>query len=190
VYDTLGCPKPFRDTVRVFVLDQIFAFAGRDTAIVVGQPLQLNASGAEFFVWSPPSGLNRSDIGNPIAILNDNITYYLRATNEQGCFDLDTINIQVFKTKPDIFVPNAFTPGGARNNLFRPAKTPGISHLDYFRVYNRWGQLVFTSSEIGRGWDGTIGGKAQSSGTYVWVVQGKDYTGKTVAKKGVMVLIR
>jgi gliding motility-associated-like protein len=190
VYDTLGCPKPFRDTVRVFVLDQIFAFAGRDTAIVVGQPLQLNASGAEFFVWSPPSGLNRSDIGNPIAILNDNITYYLRATNEQGCFDLDTINIQVFKTKPDIFVPNAFTPGGARNNLFRPAKTPGISHLDYFRVYNRWGQLVFTTSEIGRGWDGTIGGKAQSSGTYVWVVQGKDYTGKTVAKKGVMVLIR
>ncbi|HEY0677180.1 MAG TPA: gliding motility-associated C-terminal domain-containing protein [Chitinophagaceae bacterium] len=190
VYDTLGCPKPGRDTVLVFVLNEIFAFAGRDTAIVVGQPLQLNASGAEFFTWSPPFGLNRNTIGNPIAILSDNMTYYLRATNETGCYDLDTINIQVFKTKPDIFVPNAFTPDGRRNNLFRPAKTPGISNLDYFRVYNRWGQLVFSTSEIGRGWDGTIAGKTQNSGTYVWVVQGRDYTGKTVTKKGVMVLIR
>lgn len=190
VFDTLGCPKPRRDTLRVFVMSEIFAFAGRDTAIVLGQPLQLNAGGAEFFSWSPSFGLNRTDIGNPVAQLNDNITYYLRAMNEQGCFDLDTINIQVFKTKPDIFVPNAFTPKGIRNNVFRPAKTPGISHLDYFRVYNRWGQLVFTTTEIGRGWDGTIGGKEQQPGTYVWIVQGKDYTGKTIAKKGVMILIR
>jgi gliding motility-associated-like protein len=189
-YDTLGCPKPGRDTVRVFVLDEIFAFAGRDTAIVVGQPLQLNASGAEFFEWTPPLGLSRTDVGNPVARLNSNATYYLRAINEQGCFDLDTINIKVFKTRPDIFVPNAFTPGGRRNNLFRPAATPGISHLEYFRVYNRWGQLVFTTTEIGRGWDGTIGGKAQNAGTYVWVVQGKDYTGETITKKGTMVLIR
>lgn len=190
VYDTLGCPKPGRDTLLVFVLDEIFAFAGRDTAIVVGQPLQLNASGAEFFTWSPPVGLNRTDIGNPVAKLNNNITYYLRAINEQGCFDLDTLNVKVFKTKPDIFVPNAFTPGGTRNNLFRPAATPGISKLEYFRVYNRWGQLVFTTSEIGRGWDGTLGGKSQNAGTYVWVVQGKDYTGETITKKGVMILIR
>lgn len=190
VFDTIGCPKPRRDTVKVFVLKEIFAFAGRDTAIVVGQPLQLNAGGAEFFSWSPPFGLNQTNIGNPVALLSNNMTYYLRAMNEQGCFDLDTINIQVFKTKPDIFVPNAFTPGGTRNNLFRPAKTPGISRLDYFRVYNRWGQMVFTTSEIGRGWDGTIGGKPQQAGTYVWIVQGQDYTGKIITKKGTMVLLR
>lgn len=190
VYDTLGCPKPFRDTMRLYVLDEIFAFAGRDTAVVTGQPLQLSATGASFFTWSPPFGLTRTDIPNPIATLSQNMTYYLRAINEQGCFDIDSINITVFKTAPDIFVPNAFTPGGSRNNLFRPAATPGISRLDFFRVYNRWGQLVFTTSEIGRGWDGTIGGKPQSSGTYVWIVQGKDFTGRTVAKKGTMVLIR
>ncbi|MGB8191405.1 MAG: PKD domain-containing protein [Chitinophagaceae bacterium] len=190
VFDTLGCPKPFRDTMRVFVLDQIFAFAGRDTAIVIGQPLSLNASGAEFFTWAPPFGLNRTDVSNPTALLNSNMTYYLRAINEQGCFDIDTINIKVFKTKPDIFVPNAFTPGARTNNLFRPAATPGISTLDYFRVYNRWGQLVFSTSEIGRGWDGTLAGKLQSAGTYVWIVQGKDYTGETVGKKGTMILIR
>ena len=190
VYDTLGCPKPGRDTVKVIVTPKIFAFAGNDTAIVIGQPLQLIGSGAEFFDWSPPLGLNKRNIGNPIAILNDNMTYVMKVSTADGCFAMDTINILVFKTKPDIFVPNAFTPGASRNNLFRPAKTPGIRILDYFRVYNRWGQLVFNTSEIGRGWDGTIGGKQQGAGTYVWVVQGKDYLGQTIAKKGTMVLVR
>lgn len=190
VYDNLGCPKPGRDTVKVDVLPRILAFAGNDTAIVVGQPLQLNARGAEFFEWSPSFGLSNKDVGNPIAILNSNITYHLRAMTEQGCFALDTINIIVFKTRPDIFVPNAFTPGSRKNYLFRPAKTPGISRLDFFRVYNRWGQLVFSTSEIGKGWDGTISGKPQNAGTYVWIVQGKDYLGNTVSKKGTMVLIR
>lgn len=189
-YDTLGCPKPGRDTVQVIVENQIFAFAGNDTAVVAGQPLQLNASGAEFFEWSPPFGLNFPNVGNPVAMLNDNMTYQLKAVTEDGCFAVDTINVIVFKTRPDIFVPNAFTPGGRRNNLFRPAKTPGIRHLDFFRVYNRWGQLVFTTNEIGRGWDGTVGGKLQSAGTYVWIVQGKDYLGNTIAKKGYMVLVR
>lgn len=190
VYDNLGCPKPGRDTVKVDVRPRIFAFAGNDTAIVVGQPLQLNATGAEFFEWNPATGLSNKNIGNPICMLSDNMTYTLKAMTEQGCFAMDTVNIIVFKTKPDIFVPNAFTPGSRRNNLFRPAKTPGVSRLDYFRVYNRWGQLVFNTSEIGRGWDGTIGGKPQSSGTYVWIVQGRDYLGNTIFKKGVMILVR
>jgi PKD repeat protein len=189
-FDTLGCPKPFRDTVRVNVLPEIFAFAGSDTAVVTGQPLQLNASGAEFFVWSPVFGLSSGTIGNPVATLNENMTYYLKAVNEQGCFDMDTISIKVFKTAPDIFVPNAFTPEGRRNNLFRPAATPGLKNLDYFSVYNRWGQMVFSTSEIGRGWDGRVSGKLQNAGTYVWIVQGTDFTGRRIAKKGVMVLIR
>lgn len=190
VTDVLGCPKPFSDTIRVTVRPRIFAFAGNDTAIVVGQPLQLNGSGSLLYSWSPSTGLNRTDIRNPVAVLNDNQTYVMRAYTPEDCEGFDTINIIVFKTKPDIFVPNAFTPGKNKNSLFRPAKTPGISKLDFFRVYNRWGQLVYTTSQIGAGWDGTIGGKPQDSGTYVWVVQGSDFTGKVVFKKGTMVLIR
>jgi gliding motility-associated-like protein len=101
---------------------------------------------------------------------------------------VDTIHIKVFKTLPDIFVPNAFAPSG-RNRLLRPVAV-GISKLEYFRVYNRWGQLVFQAIEAGKGWDGTINGKLQDGGTYVWMVQGKDYTGKTVSKKGTAVLLR
>ena len=112
----------------------------------------------------------------------------MEAFTEEGCFATDTINIKVFKTQPDIFVPNAFAPGG-RNRILRPIPV-GISEFAYFRVYNRWGQLVFHTTEAGRGWDGTIAGKNQDAGTYVWMVRGKDYTGKTISKKGTAVLIR
>jgi PKD repeat protein len=189
VYDVLGCPKPGVSDVVVTVKPKINAFAGNDTSIVVGQPLALNGSGAEFFEWDPPIGLNRRDISQPVAILNDNVTYVMKAFTIEGCFAYDTINVKVFKTQPDIFMPNAFNPSGTRNPVLRPVMA-GISTLEYFRVYNRWGQMVFQTIEAGKGWDGTVGGKAQDAGTYVWMVRGKDYTGKIVTKKGTAVLIR
>ena len=187
-YDTLGCPRPGIDTVLVSVQPRLNAFAGNGTAIVLGQPLLLRGTGAEFFKWSPPAGLNNANISMPVATLSENATYIMEAFTEEGCFATDTINIKVFKTQPDIFVPNAFAPGG-RNRILRPIPV-GISEFAYFRVYNRWGQLVFHTTEAGRGWDGTIAGKNQDAGTYVWMVRGKDYTGKTISKKGAAVLIR
>ena len=189
VYDTLGCPKPGVSSVTVNVKAPIHPFAGNDTSIVVGQPLQLNASGAPLFAWSPPTYLNQNDIPNPVTILNDNFSYVLKAYDEIGCFALDTINIKVFKTAPDIFVPNAFTPDKNMNAVFRPVPV-GISTLTFFRIYNRQGQLVFSTSKIGEGWDGKVNGRPQDSGGYVWMVKGTDYTGKPVIKKGTMVLIR
>jgi PKD repeat protein len=189
VYDTLGCPKAGRDTVVVKVKNEIIAFAGRDTSIVVGQPLQLNGRGSDFYEWQPPQHLNRNDIYNPIAMLDDNFSYQLKAYTAEGCFDLDTINIKVFKTAPDIFVPNAFKPGSSRNNILRPIPV-GIATLDFFCVYNRWGQMVHKSNSPESGWDGTLAGKPQDPGTYVWMVRGTDYTGKVVMRKGTAILLR
>jgi hypothetical protein len=188
-YDTLGCPKPGRDTVVINVKPEIIAFAGNDTSIVVGQPLQLRGMGSDFYEWTPSMYLNRSDVANPVVLLNDNYSYQLRAYTAEGCFDLDTINIKVFKTSPDIFVPNAFHPGASRNNVLRPIPV-GITTLDFFQVYNRWGQMVFQTFSAEIGWDGNVGGKAQDAGTYVWVVRGKDYTGKTVVRRGTAILLR
>ncbi|MEO6916901.1 MAG: PKD domain-containing protein [Chitinophagaceae bacterium] len=189
VYDVLGCPKPKRDTVVVTVKAKILANAGRDTSVVIGQPLKLSATGGEFFDWSPPFGLSRNNIQSPTAMLSDNMTYIVKVSNGDGCFNYDTVNVKVFKTQPDIFVPNAFTPGKSTNNRFRPIPV-GISVIDFFRVYNRWGQLLYSSNDPTRGWDGTFGGKNQDAGTYVWMVQGSDFTGKKVFRKGSMVLIR
>ena len=189
VTDTLGCPKPSRDTLLLTVRPKIKAFAGRDTAIVLGQPLQLNGSGADFFTWSPSAGLNRTDINNPVARLSEDATYVLKAFTEEGCFAMDTLKVRVFTTGPDIFVPNAFSPTWEANVVFRPIPV-GISRLQYFRIFNRWGQMVFNTTQAGFGWDGRVGGKLQSAGTYAWMVEGVDYTGKTISKKGTMMLIR
>lgn len=187
-FDTLGCPKPGVDRITVDVLPEIIANAGNDTAIVKNQPLHLHGSGSDFFAWSPESGLNTTSSSDPVAVIDRNITYVLKTFNSAGCYDLDTINVQVFQTLPDIFVPNAFAPGG-RNNELRP-KAVGISSLDYFRVFNRWGQIVFQTTQLNKGWNGTLNGILQANGTYVWMVSGTDYTGKKVIKKGTATLIR
>jgi PKD repeat protein len=191
VYDNIGCPKPGRDTVVVNVRPPVIAFAGNDTAVVVNQPLKLFATGAEFYLWTPPDFLDRNDVQSPVALFTNSgiYTYMVKAFTPENCFSTDSITIKVFKTAPDIFVPNAFTPGRTQNDLFRPIPV-GIARIDYFRVYNRWGQLVFSSVDPSRGWDGTIAGRKQDAGAYVWVVQGRDFTGKLIFKKGTMVLIR
>jgi gliding motility-associated-like protein len=150
--------------------------------------LHLKGSGSDFFSWSPETGLNLTSVSDPIAVLDRNITYVMRTFNSTGCFDTDTINIEVFQTMPDIFVPNAFVPN-SRNNELRP-KAVGITSLDYFRVFNRWGQVVFNTSQLGKGWDGRLNGVVQNSGTYVWMVSGTDFTGKKIVKRGTAILIR
>lgn len=188
VYDTLGCPKPGRDSVQVNVLPEIMAFAGNDTVVIAGQPLQLQGRGAEFIEWYPRSYLNDPFSANPVAMLPDNFRYIMKAYTTEGCYDLDTINIKVFKTRPDIFVPNAFSPTG-NNRLLRPIPV-GIQQLDFFRVYNRWGQLVFQTNRSGDGWDGTLNGRLLDSGTYVWMVQGRDYLGNLIKHQGTAILVR
>ncbi len=191
--DTLGCPKPGFDTVQVTVLPKVNAFAGNDTAIVAGQPLQLQASGGENYLWTPAFGLNRTNIPDPVASLNgnpDSIRYTVYITDNLGCLDSASILVSVFKTNPRIFVPTGFTPNGdGLNDYLRPIGV-GIDRIEYFRVYNRWGQLVFSTTVNGQGWDGRIGGKVQTTNTYVWMVRAVDYTGKRVFQKGTATLIR
>lgn len=191
-----GCPNPLLDTFHVRVLAPVIVDAGRDTSVVVGQPLQLSAvsndPGPDSFIWEPATGLDNPQIANPVGLYTgfDNIIKYLvTATTPAGCTGTAALTVKVFKTKPDIFVPNAFTPGSAYNAVFRPIPV-GINILNYFRIYNRVGQLVFSTTTMGKGWDGTVNGVPQASGGYVWTVQGVDYLGDTIIKKGTMVLIR
>ncbi len=190
VFDNKGCPKPGIDSVRIRVVPQVPAFAGNDTAIVLNQPLQLNASGGTSYVWSPTTSLNNPNISNPIANPPSNISYAVKVSTPEGCFAIDTINVKVFNTNPDIFVPTAFTPNGDKKNDQLIPIPVGITKLEYFKVYSRYGELVFSTTQFGKGWDGRFKGKEQNSTTFVWYVQGVDYTGKTIFKKGTSTLIR
>lgn len=189
-YETKGCPKPSFDTVRVRVVPKVLANAGRDTSIVRGQPLQLTATGGTLYEWSPTTGLSDPSIPNPIATLNNSITYIVKVFEPEGCFSLDTINVKVFQTDPDIFVPTAFTPNNDKKNDKLTPIPVGMKSLDFFRVYNRFGQLVFSTTTIGEGWDGRYNGQEQGNSTFTWYVQGTDYLGKTLFKKGTTTLIR
>lgn len=192
-FENNGCPKPGRDTVQVIVLPKVNAFAGRDTAIVVGQPLKLTGTGGVGYFWYPSTGLNNVSISNPVAVHDgsiDSIRYWLRVTDEAGCVDSATILVRIFKVNPQIFVPSAFTPNNdGLNDLVRPIAV-GIERIEYFTIYNRWGQMVFNTTVNGEGWDGKIAGKPQDSNTFVWLVKAVDYLGNPVFQKGTVTLIR
>ena len=190
VRDTLGCPKPVAKTIRLSVV-KIIADAGpSDTSVVLGQPLQLTATGSSFFSWDPVTWLSNSFIQNPVSLPQDNIRYTVKVSDSAGCFSTDTINVKLYKIEPDILVPSGFTPDGdGLNDIFRPIAI-GMRSITAFRVYNRWGQLLFSTTTQGQGWNGKFGGNAQSTGTYVWYAEGVDYLNKKIQRKGYVVLIR
>lgn len=191
-----GCPNALKDTFHINVHQKIVVDAGHDTAVVFNQPLQLYASSndstAGNWSWMPPTGLDNAFISNPVAILGpniDSIRYVVTAATEEYCTGSASVLVKVFKTLPDIFVPNAFTPGSTANSVFRPIPV-GIAEFQYFRVYNRYGQLVYSTKVASRGWDGRVNGTLQGPGTFVWVAQGISYQGKTISRKGTVVLVR
>ncbi|MBX6380705.1 MAG: gliding motility-associated C-terminal domain-containing protein [Thermoflavifilum aggregans] len=189
--DTQGCPKPTFDSIQVNVIPPVKVFAGNDTLITLGESFMLHGTSnvPGQFTWSPADGLNDPHIPNPIASGTRDITYTLTVATPEGCYGVDSIHIRYLEG-PAIYVPTAFTPNGdGHNDVLRPFPV-GIVKLDYFRVYNRWGELVFQTSQYLQGWDGTYKGKPADAGGYVWVVKGEDERGRTILKKGVAVLIR
>ena len=193
-----GCPNPLRDTFHVDVTKPIIVNAGSDTSVVINQPVQFNATvndpTANRWTWAPPTGLNFPNSANPVGMYNEStpaaITYVVTAETAAGCYGTDTVTVKIFKTEASIFMPSGFTPNhDGRNDVIRPILA-GIKQLVYFRVYNRWGQLVFSTSEINKGWDGTVGGAEQSTQNFVYMVQAIDYTGRVIVKKGDFVLVR
>lgn len=193
VFDNAGCPKPGRDTVVITVQPKIKAFAGNDTTVVVGQPLQFNGTGGVSYVWSPSTGLNNPNIFNPIGVYNssiDTVRYKMITRDAAGCADSAYVTVRVFKTKPTIFVPTAFTPNNdGLNDTIYPIAV-GIQRINYFSIYNRWGQLVFTTTINKKGWDGRIKGELQNNGVFVWMVSAEDYLGNPIFLKGTVTLIR
>jgi gliding motility-associated-like protein len=192
-----GCPNLLRDTIRVNVTTPLSVNAGKDTSVAANQPVQLNAILSDeriaSYQWSPSDGLDKTNIANPIVTIGsnrDNIRYTVTAVDSMGCRAVDNMLITIFKNGADIFVPTGFTPNAdGKNDQLRPLVV-GITKNYYFSVYNRWGQQVFLTTEIGKGWDGIFQGKAQASGAYVFLAEGTDFLGQKIIRKGTVVLIR
>ncbi|MDF2187119.1 PKD domain-containing protein [Paraflavitalea sp. CAU 1676] len=182
-----GCPsEPAVKKVKIY---ETHAFAGNDTVVTANYPLPLNGSGGMLYKWSPAGGLSDPTIANPVAQISKSTYYILTAYTPIGCETTDTINIRAIKG-PAIYVPNAFSPNGDNKNERFRMTSVGMTDIFFFRIYNRYGQVVYNSKSTSEGWDGTINGQAQPSGTYVWVVKGKDFTGQFHEQRGTLTLIR
>ncbi len=191
VSDTLGCTRLVRDTIIVTVIPKLFVNAGpADTSVVETEPLLLHAIGATTYLWTPSTWLSSANTAVTVALPRADITYHVTGTDTHGCQASDSIRVHLYTFDPDMLVPTAFTPNNDNNNdVIRPILI-GMKSLTYFRVYNRFGELVFSTSEIGKGWNGIYKGKGQDAATFVWMAEGITYKGQVKRKKGFVVLIR
>ena len=134
-------------------------------------------------------GLDNFTSQNPVATVDKDITYQLKAITKDGCIATGQVNIKVVE-KPQIYVPTGFTPNGDGKDDVLKALPVGIKEFKYLSVYNRWGQRIFYTTDASKGWDGTINGETQNTDVFIWIAEGKDYFGNLIVKKGTTVLIR
>jgi gliding motility-associated-like protein len=115
--------------------------------------------------------------------------YVLKTVTEKGCKKQTQILIKRF-AGPEIYIPTAFTPNNdGLNDKFKV--TPiGVRSFGYVAVYDRWGQLIYRTTNYNEGWDGTLNGAKLPTGTFVYVAQATDYRGRPMLRKGTVTLIR
>jgi gliding motility-associated-like protein len=128
-------------------------------------------------------------------VADKDITYHVRVTTQYGCEAEDDLRIIVACGKGAVYIPNAFTPNGDGKNDVFYIKGYGIQRVKSFRIFNRWGQLVFQRENFlpndrNFGWDGTFNGKPADSGAFVYITEVVCNEGKPIVEKGTVVLIR
>jgi gliding motility-associated-like protein len=172
------------DTINVnYKLKPVFSL-GRDTSICEGmslllQPVVLNPENIRY-LWGNGSTSFSISITQPGA-------YSLQLFNLCGT---KSDQIIISKGLCKLYVPSAFTPNGdGLNDIFR-ARGKDVKEFK-IQVYNRWGQLVYETSEINKGWDGKINGIKQPNGVYIWLIRFKIFSDpKEQMLKGQVTIIR
>lgn len=162
-----------------------------DVTTTPNVPVQLSARPDGIsYEWIPSTGINNPTIQKPMATVTADREYLVNINNGDGCPITDTVLVKVSASvEKKVFVPTAFTPNGnGVNDQLRPLGN--ISTLNYFRVYNRWGNLVFQTNEIGAGWDGRRNGVIQPSDTYTWILSGTSSDGQPIKQSGKTLLIK
>jgi gliding motility-associated-like protein len=145
-----------------------------------------NATVIASVTWLPTDGLSCTDCLNPDASPDFTTTYQVTLVDENGCIATDEVTINVIL---DFTVPNAFTPNGdGLNDLFQISAD--FLESVTLEVFNRWGDLVYRSEELGKGWDGTFDGSEQEIGTYIYKVNAVTISGQELIKTGTVSLLR
>lgn len=187
IVDANGCSDTLSTYVQVNPLPYMEAFA--DTTIFLGETAWLSATPGVSYQWTPETGL--SDPSAPVTSANPEETtiYTLLLTDANGCFDTREVTVTVLELL-EIYVPNAFSPNGDGQNDQLFVINRGLAGIQEFSIYNRWGELLFSTANILEGWDGTYKGVAQEVGTYTAVIRAESLTGNILQKNLAVQLVR
>ncbi len=186
---TDSCGNIFRDSILIKPMDVSFTLSyprticQYDTAVLPVHPKLYD------FTWSPSGdGLFHNNRLKFFPLTST--TFNVTATRLAGCQLTDTVLIKVENCPIYIYIPNAFTPNNDGNNdLFKPLIS-GRTLSYRFNIYNRYGQLIFSSTEPGKGWDGSIGGLGQNTGSFIYTCSYRFINQPEVFKKGTVLLVR
>ncbi len=187
--DANGCQNS--DAVSITVIPAPAVSADYDTSILKGDIANLFGSGSgsiSDWMWEPGAYNSQNIDVSP----EQTTMYYLTVTDSNGCQSMDSVLVTVL-IEGQVFIPNAFTPNNDSHNDELYVLNNGPVQLNYFRIYNRWGQLVFEGTEVGQGfgWDGTFKNKEQPAGVYTWVISITSIVDGTVSTdSGNITLIR
>jgi len=193
---TAECDLEESITIGVLNAPDLLLTATADpSSILLGQSSQLNASinGLEY-TWEPSSTLNDNSVQNPVSTPLETTTYTVTA-GEDECTQtaLVTVNVVDFICGgPTIFVPNAFSPNGDGENdvLFAYGQNELFPLELIFRVYNRWGQKVFETTDFTQGWDGYFNGKLSDPAVFDYYIEVSCPGGEEFFEKGNITLVR
>lgn len=187
VTDASGCSSTV--SVEVEIGTTFYMEATPETALIdLGGSIGLTIDVApgvtvDNITWSPPDGLSCTDCPDPMASPLVTTTYIVAVTSDDGCVAYDTVTIIVKQPCGELFVPTIFSPNGDGLNDFECVMGDCIVDLD-FTIYNRWGEVVFTSDNQSDCWDGTFRGKPVQTGVYVYKLEARLNTGETISQSG------
>ena len=191
VVTSIQCPQ-LKDSiikmVRVEKALQGIAYTPVNAFINSTVPLVARNIGINY-LWVPGTYLNNPTIRTPDVTPVQNQTYLIVITSAAGCITVDTQLVRIFKEK-EIYVPNGFSPNNDGSNDKLIPILVGISELKYFRVYDRWGQIVYETKQAGQGWDGYYKGAKQPMDTYNWIAEAIDIDGNVLKRSGATLLLR
>jgi gliding motility-associated-like protein len=119
-------------------------------------------------------------------------TYYIKATNKVGCTSIVPVNVEIHPPPPyEIIAPNTFTPNNDGINDNFAITITGLVTFGSIKIYNRYGQIVFTTKSANESWNGNFGGHALATGTYYWIFEGlDDYSNAKITRAASITLLR
>ncbi len=161
-----------------------------DVEAVMNFPEQLQARQiGNSVLWTPATSLDLPNSYRPSFKGLASQLYQVQLKTKSGCVTVDTQLVNI-KKKIEIYVPNTFTPdGNGRNDYLYPVLM-GFTTLKTFKVFDRWGKLLFHTTTERPGWDGRVKGDRQEIQTVIWMVEAVDVDGVTHKRQGTTIILR